>query len=216
VDYHCAPLLPHQICILDTKASFAPAINKVINEYFPLDLAASIRQYQYFKDTKYAIQDVRQKLCDKEYAYEDRANDVLTGLENANVLGRLMAHLDILHTAMEDGDDEAAYHHFSRAVRGFTQPVTQSATNTCINPFLSPPDPRKDRYQGPIIPDGPVLRDDSRKHALPWWERPRWIYSRPPCSTAQRTSFTRKRCHKCHKWGHIRATCPSRRLPSRK
>jgi hypothetical protein len=146
VDYHCAPLLPHQICILDAKAPFAHAVNKVINEYFPLDLAASIRQYQYFKDTQYSIQAVRQQLFNKETNYQDHANDTLTYLENANVLGRLMAHLDIIHEELL-GDKGTGHAHFSHAVRGFTQPITHSATDTRINPFLSPQDPRKNAYQ---------------------------------------------------------------------
>jgi len=47
VDRLCPPLTPEQLQLLNSQAPFAFAITKVVNTYFPPDLAAGVRQYQF-------------------------------------------------------------------------------------------------------------------------------------------------------------------------
>ena len=94
VDYLCPPLTPEQIPIFDTTASYANALNNVINTYFPFDLSAGIRQYQHYKETQHAIQASIKALQEKEMRYMEKAIEVLSDLENTNVLGCLLAHND--------------------------------------------------------------------------------------------------------------------------
>jgi hypothetical protein len=47
MDYLCPPLTPDQLAILDSRAPFAEAVNKVINQQFPLHISAAIKQYQH-------------------------------------------------------------------------------------------------------------------------------------------------------------------------
>ena len=56
VDYICPAITTEQQGLLNPDASFANAINHVINNFFPYDLATTICQYQYFRETQYAIQ----------------------------------------------------------------------------------------------------------------------------------------------------------------
>jgi len=51
VNHLCPPLTPEQLQLLDSQAPFAFAITKVVNDYFPPDLAAGVHQYQFYKDT---------------------------------------------------------------------------------------------------------------------------------------------------------------------
>ena len=61
-DYVCPTITSDQLRLLDTKESFANAVNHVINTYFPLDLSAAVHQYQYFCETEYTIQCTIHKL----------------------------------------------------------------------------------------------------------------------------------------------------------
>jgi hypothetical protein len=66
VDYLTPVITPEQLVLLDPTAPFSDAVNHIINEYFPLDLAAAVRQYQYYKETAYAIQRSIKHLQEKE------------------------------------------------------------------------------------------------------------------------------------------------------
>ena len=51
------PMTPEQVGLLDAQSPCANAINKVLNTYFPYHIpSAAVCQYQYFKETQYAIQ----------------------------------------------------------------------------------------------------------------------------------------------------------------
>ena len=92
MDYLCPPLTEEQISIFDINALYTNTINNVINTYFPYDLSAGIRQYQYYKETQGAIQASIKSLQKKEMHYLEKSVEVLSDLESANVLGCLFAH----------------------------------------------------------------------------------------------------------------------------
>jgi hypothetical protein len=61
VTYYCPALTPDELTIFDSKAPFSDAMNKVINEQFPLHLSAAVRRYQHFK-AQYMVQTTIRRL----------------------------------------------------------------------------------------------------------------------------------------------------------
>jgi hypothetical protein len=55
-DYLCPPLSIEQGHLFDADTLYAPFVDQVINTHFPRDLAAGVRQFQYFKKAQYSIQ----------------------------------------------------------------------------------------------------------------------------------------------------------------
>jgi hypothetical protein len=53
VDYHCPPLTPEQIEILDPKIGFAGALKRIIDDHLPIHLSAAVQRYQYYKSVQY-------------------------------------------------------------------------------------------------------------------------------------------------------------------
>src|SRR6267154_1531324 len=135
VDYICPPLTQEQLSIFDRDSPFADAVNRIINEQMPLHLSTAIRRYQHHKDTQYSAQQQIHDLQDQEHRYLERAMCVLSELENANVLGRLMAHGDeILHSLTSD---QAAAGRFCRIMHHFEGTITQSAIDAARNPLCA-------------------------------------------------------------------------------
>ena len=56
VEYDAPPLTPEQLRIFNASEPFTYAVSKVVDEYFPYDLLAAVRQYQFYKSTQYALQ----------------------------------------------------------------------------------------------------------------------------------------------------------------
>src|SRR5712691_7567656 len=117
VGYISGPLSIDHRQLLDSKASYAPAVNKVIDAHFPHDLATGVRQYQHYNETWYSIQKTIRELQAKEMRYLERAVEVLSELECANVIGRLLAHLNTLSEVLVQ--DVQAHLQFSNRVSGF-------------------------------------------------------------------------------------------------
>ena len=62
--------------------------------------------------------------------------EVLSGLENTNILGQIMAHNNIM--MQELAKTSGAVPHYLEIVRKFEGEVTRSAIDTTINPLFSP------------------------------------------------------------------------------
>jgi hypothetical protein len=133
VDYICPPLTPDQLAVLDSRSPFAEAVNKIINQKFPLHLSATIKCYQHFQEEKYSAQQHIQRLQECEHKYLEKAMCVLSDLENANVLGHIIAHDDeILHSLTAD---QHAADQFMRIARLFEGTIPQSAIDAHADPF---------------------------------------------------------------------------------
>src|SRR6266852_9292125 len=91
VGYISGPLSIDHGQLLDSEASYTPAVNKVIDAHFPHDLATGVCQYQHYNETRYSIQKTIRELQAKEMRYLERAVEVLSELECANVIGHLLA-----------------------------------------------------------------------------------------------------------------------------
>jgi len=132
MDCLCPPLTPEQLQLLDSQAPFTFAITKIVDTYFPPDLAAGVHQYQFYKDTQYALQASVKSLQDKEQRYLEGAMEVLSGLENANVLEHLLAHVDIISADLLARDAQV-YTHYAHLARSFQGDITQSALDVHVN-----------------------------------------------------------------------------------
>jgi hypothetical protein len=132
VDYICPVVTPPQQRLLDVDTPYADAVNHIINNYFPYDLSARVRQYQFYKEKEYQVQHHIRDLQQQEMHYLEKAVGLLSELENANVLGRLLAHTEIIHSTIRDTDPLAIIP-FKRVANTFAGDITQSATDTCIN-----------------------------------------------------------------------------------
>ena len=73
--------------LLDPEELCASVVNKVLKEYAPVDLITSVQQYHHYRNTQYSIQHVANHLGQKEMQYLKKAMEVLSGLENANIIG---------------------------------------------------------------------------------------------------------------------------------
>ena len=142
-DYVNPIITPEQLCLLDTHELFADAINHIVNTYFPLDLSAAVRQYQYFCETEQAIQCTIRTLQDKEMRYVEKAVGVLSNLESANVLGRLLAHSpeieDCLFNAYKRNkslQEHNAITPFLTLADSFKGTITQSALDVHPNKYV--------------------------------------------------------------------------------
>ena len=164
VDYFCPPLTPLEITLLDPEGCCASAVNKVLREYAPIDLIASIQQYHHYRDTQYSIQSCANQLRRKELQYLEKAMEVLSGLENANIAGRIMAHNDVM--MKELADTPGAIPHYLEIVKKFEGEVTKSAADTTINPLFSRPRPSPpSSTQGSFsYPKPPWLRQKAKEH----------------------------------------------------
>jgi hypothetical protein len=236
VDYFCPPLTPEQIEILDPKIGFADAVKRIIDDHFPLHLSAAIQRYQYFKHVQYKSQKEIQRLKEKEYRYMEKAIGELSGLENANVLGRLVPHE---HEILQHlADDQYESGHLLSLLRSYQGPIAMSGLDPRANPFrpgatrhhLHPEDAA---HKVPLDPDleycdkhRGLRRSFPKGHArMCSKERNHrdvenrlqddadYIEDTLRDKLHQRRRPCIKRCFKCHKHGHIRAECPNRRQP---
>src|SRR6266852_2387133 len=218
VGYISGPLSIDHGQLLDSEALYTPAVNKVIDAHFPRDLAAGVRQYQHYNETRYSIQKMIRELQAKKMRYLERAVEVLSELECANVLGRLLAHLDTLSEVLVQ--DVQTHLQFFNRVSGFQGHISNNAcdltkplmhTNLEVHTrTLSQPlsDAICNPYQNKVPPIEPACD-------------PRIQYARSsPVDVHNRHTnapiVNRRRCHKCHQVGHIRAHCPNRYPAGRK
>ena len=134
--------------------------------------------------------------------------EVLSALENANVLGRILAHIEDF-----DGYPEA-YATFFRAVAPFHGHITYSGTNTAIDRYMSgvialgPPASACTSTRTPVhTPSIPSIPNADQIRILYDHARNLCMYQKKPIPASPR-STKNKRCHKCHQLGHIRRECP--------
>ena len=67
--------------------------------------------------------------------YLKKAMEVLSGLENTNILGWIMAHNNVM--MQELAKKSGAVPHYLEIVKKFKGEVTRSAVDTTINPLFS-------------------------------------------------------------------------------
>ena len=207
VEYDASPLTPEQLRIFDASEPFAYAVSKVVDEYFPYDLLAAVQQYQFYKSTQYALQRTIQTARTKELKYSEKALEVLSEMENANVLGRLLAHMDVLSMTLAPKPD--AHFAYIKAIRGFDGDITKTTLDPRVNRHRSAV-----KEQGEPIPDS-VFDEQCAKEQRILDEHEDALECCKTQHQAHTTVFPLhacKQCFRCGHYGHIHLFCP-RRMP---
>ena len=208
VEYDTPPLTPEQLRIFDASEPFAYAVSKVVDKYFPYDLLAAVWQYQFYKSTQYALQRTIQTAHAKELKYSEKALEVLSKMENANILGRLLVHMDILSMALAPKPD--AHIACIKVIRNFDGDITETALNPRVNRHCS-----AIQEQGEPISDS-VFNEQCAKEQRIIDEREDALKHCKRQCRAHAAIFplhARKQCFRCGHFGHIRLYCPRRTLP---
>jgi hypothetical protein len=118
-------MTPDQMYLIDPEAPFASAVNRVLNDKFPLVLSAAVRRYQYFREEQHTAQLKIAHFQEKEMANLEKAMCVLSELENSNLLGRLALYEhEVLDALSHDLEASALY---LRASNSFKGVITTSA-----------------------------------------------------------------------------------------
>jgi len=94
VDYICPTLTPSQLEVLDSKAQCGEVIDWILTKHCPKDLLAGVLTYRHYQEAQYATQRQINTLQERHMYYLERRMEVLSVLENANVLGRILAHME--------------------------------------------------------------------------------------------------------------------------
>ena len=159
-----------------------------------MDLTAGVIQYRQYKSTQYALQQTINELQRKLLAYMEKTQEVLSELENANVIGRLYSHLTDI--AIESQEDPLQFHQLLKATERFEGQITRSA----IDPT---PDPS---YKSNTLYASTLTEEQERLHTVVQ-QNYRQVRKTTPTAPA---SHSNKVCHRCGRLGHIRATCTSK------
>jgi hypothetical protein len=130
VDYPTPSLSPNQICLLDPTKPFAPAFDKVVQDHLPYDLIAALQQYHHFKMLQYKAQGKASELRVKGTDYLECAMEVLSDLENTNIIGRVYLEYED-EIIKEIGDNIAAGHTFYEALDTWENPLAWHRTQLC-------------------------------------------------------------------------------------
>jgi hypothetical protein len=212
VNYTCPLLTPDQTAVLHQDESFLDIVDYIIQEHLSFNIQAGVQQFRHYDNAHQVIQTTITQLQDKYMHYLECSMEVLSDLENANVLGCILVH----HKDFDD--NPKAYAAFFTKVAPFKGHVTNSGCDTTVDPYttslisFSPPASACTSRAPPSMP-----------HALPTMLRAmcNMLCRDMPCptlSTSSTTSSDRstisrrhqsKRCHKCHTLGHIRQECPN-------
>ena len=206
VDYYCPPLTPLEMTLLNPEGCCASAVNKVLKEHAPIELIASIQQYRHYWDTQYRIQLCTNHLCRKEMQYLEKAIEVLSGLENANVVGRIMAHNDVMMEELTE--TSGAVPHYLEIVRKFEGEVTRSTADTTINTLFSPPYPLPPSPTQVSYPKPPWLQYKAKERKTSLFQKRSTLSRRPQMMTRHPDCQPQDRhadwcCHRCRLLGHI-------------
>jgi len=208
VDYICPALTPSQLEVLDSKAQCGEVIDWILAEHCPKDLLAGVLTYCHYQEAQYATQCQINALQERHMYYLERRMEALSALKNANVLGRILAHMEDFEGYPE------AYATFFRAIAPFHGHITYSGTNTAIDHYMSgaialgPPASACTSMRTPVrTPNIPSIPNADQIHILHDHARNLCMYQKKPTPTGP-CSTKSKRCHKCRQLGHIRRECP--------
>jgi hypothetical protein len=131
VDYTCPLLIPDQTAVLCQDKSFSDVIDYIIQEHLSFNVQAGVQQFCHYDNTCQVIQTTITQLQDKYMHYLERSMEVLSDLENANILDCILAH-------HEDFDDNPkAYATFFTKVAPFKGHVTNSSRDTTVDPYAA-------------------------------------------------------------------------------
>jgi len=131
VDYICPTLTPSQLEVLDSKAQCGEVIDWILAKHCPKDLLAGVLTYRHYQEAQYATQRQINALQECHMYYLERHMEALSVLKNANILGRILTHMEDFEGYPE------AYATFFCAIAPFHSHIMYSSTNTAIDCYMS-------------------------------------------------------------------------------
>ena len=163
---------------------------------------AGVGQYRHYLNACYATQKQINALQEKHMYYLEKRMEVLSDLENTNMLGCILAY-----TKEFNGHPEA-YASFFQAMSPFHGHITYSGTNVAIDCYMSSaialglPTVSK-----PPPPYDHLTYADALRNSKSICKPLTTVKKLPSTPTGPRSTCN-KRCHKCHVFRHIRCKCP--------
>ena len=131
VDYLCPVLTPSQLQILDAKQPCGEVVDWILVEHCPKDLLAGVLTYRHYQEAKYTTQCQINALQERHMHYLEKHMEALSSLENANILGCILAHVEDFKGYPQ------AYANFFKHAAPFRSHITYSSTNTAIDCYMS-------------------------------------------------------------------------------
>jgi len=209
IDYICPMLTPSQLEVLDSKAQCGEVIDWILTEHCPKDLLTGVLTYHHYQEAQYATQRQINALQECHMYYLERHIEALSVLENANILGCILAHVEDFEGYPK------AYATFFHAIAPFHGHITYSGTNTAIDCYmsgvvvLSPPASACTPTCTPVrMPRIPSITNADQIHILHDHVHDICKYQNRKPTPAGPRSNKNKRCHKCHQLRHICRKCP--------
>ena len=207
IDYLCPILIPSQLEILDSKVQCGEVIDWILAEHCPKDLLTGVLTYRHYQEAQYATQRQINALQEHHMHYLEKCMEALSALENANILGRILAHI-------EDFDGyPKAYANFFKSVAPFHGHITYSSTNTAIDRYMSgtialgPPASTCTPAFTPVrMPDIPSITNADQIRILHDHIRDIRKYQTKPTPIGPHSTRS-KHCYRCHEYSHIRCEC---------
>jgi hypothetical protein len=197
---HCT----EQIALFDTTAPHAHALTQIVDAHFPTVLSAAYRRYQYFKEEQYAAQTKARQLREREERYLEKAVCVLSELENANFLGRLIPYEDeILHALTHD---QLSASHFFRLLKSYAGTVAISAIDPTPDLWRTG---NHHRYYPHSAASPCCSKEQNHIEVEELLQSSTDDIEDGLCRKLEKRNrkHPAKRCYKCGKTGHIRAQC---------
>jgi hypothetical protein len=168
-------------------------VDYILDKHCPYELKAGVLNYRYHVDACQALEATIANLQERISKHLDHSLHVLDFLEQANILGQLIAHHD------EFDEHPRAYTSFFKATAPFKGHITFSGNNTAVDYSMSaahsfglPASLCYEPQSGPSGPSAPRHTPNSSHR-----------YSH---STTCRHHHLQ--CHRCCKTGHIWRDCP--------
>jgi len=207
VDYLCPILTPSQLEILDSKAQCGEVIDWILAKHCPKDLLVGVLTYHHYQEAQYTTQHQINALQERHMHYLEKHMEALSALENANVLGRILAHI-------EDFDGyPKAYANFFKAVAPFHGHIMYSGTNTAIDRYMSgaialgpPTSACTPAFTPACMPDIPSITNADHICILHDHIHDIHKYQKKPTLIGPHSTRS-KCCHKCREYSHIRCEC---------
>jgi hypothetical protein len=190
VDYPTPSLSPNQICLLDLTEPFMPAFNKVVQDNLSYDLIAALQQYCHYKELQYKAQGKFSELCVKGVHYLECAVEVLSDLENANIIGRIYLQYED-EIIKEIGDNTVAGCAFYEALNTWENPLAWHCTQMRDLEIKS--------------------METNESHCSYHGWQTNYTFNKCP-----HVCYHKCMCYKCHKYGHIRRECPNQQVKKEK
>jgi hypothetical protein len=131
MDYLCPLLTLEQTTVLQQDDSFSNVVDYIVQEHLSFDVQAGIQQFHHYDNACQAISNTIVQLQKKYSHYLECSMEVLSDLENANVLGYILAHHEDF-----DGNPKA-YASFFLKVAPFHGHITTSSCNTTMDPYAT-------------------------------------------------------------------------------